>query len=121
MHKADAAVERRLEALAPAERDAMEARSTRGGRGFDGAVYACDESMDHEVFGLRMAVYGCVTALAAMARRIDAGAFNPAVAERLLAELGSAAAHEDLGGIFPTHLMRGGAAGTARSALDSLS
>jgi hypothetical protein len=43
------------------------------------------------------------------------------VAERLLVELGSAAAHEDLGGIFPTHLMRGGAAGTARSALDSLS
>ena len=54
----------------------MEARSTRGGRGFDGAVYACDESVDHEVFGLRMAVYGCVTALAAMARRIDAGAFK---------------------------------------------
>ena len=40
-----------LEALAPAERGAMEARSTRGGRGFDGVVYACDESMNHEVFG----------------------------------------------------------------------
>ena len=49
---AAAAVERRLQGLEQAELEAMEAKSARGGRGFDGEVYACAQSMDHEVVPL---------------------------------------------------------------------
>ena len=73
-----------------------------------------------KVFGWRLAIHGCVTALAAIARRTPVGALQPAICTRLLAELEAAAADEDLGGIFPTHLMRGGAADTARATLHLL-
>jgi hypothetical protein len=65
-----------------------------------------------------------VAALAAMARRLLSPQrvmlCSDETAEQLVSALRGAARHTDPGGIFPTHLMPGGAAETAMEALQTL-
>lgn len=61
----------------------------------------------------------CVSALAMMARRVLSphALCSDATAQALVGALREAASHTDPGGIFPTHLMPGGAADVAVEAL----
>ena len=110
--RADALIDTRLAGVTEEQRQEMTEAIGRGGRGYDGKVYGCEEPMDLSILGLRQTVMAVATALAAMARRLRVVAGSGEICsgtttEQLLAALRDAANHADLGGIFPTHLMPG--------------
>lgn len=59
--RADTLIDGKLSQLTAEEREKMADAVARGGRGYDGKVYACEEEMDLTVLGLRQTIMAATT------------------------------------------------------------